>query len=524
MLSPIEKKVSYHCLTEKGVRAKKMGDRMLLDVRPEALTRLASEAFADVAFFLRTTQLKDLAAILTDNQASDNDRFVAESLLKNAIISSEGLLPLCQDTGTATIVGWRGMGVLTDGNDEEALSRGVFETYTKRNLRYSQMAPLTLFDEVNTECNLPAQIELYADKGADYRFLFIAKGGGSSNKTSLFQETKALLNEAFLEKFIREKIKVLGVAACPPYHIAIVVGGTSPEMNLKTVKYATAGMLDNLPTKGNRLGIAFRDKVWEARALKMAQESGLGAQFGGRNLAFDVRVIRLPRHAGSCPVSIAVSCNADRNILGKITADGVFLEELDKAPARFLPKSGLSFSRQPIAIDLTKPMSEILVSLKGKPVGTLVSLNGPLIVARDIAHARLKTLLDKTGTLPNYFKDHPIYYAGPAKTPEGYASGSFGPTTAQRMDGYLSDFMKQGASRVTLAKGNRNPVVAEVCKNFGGFYLGTIGGAASLMAKEHIVSSEVIDFKELGMEAVRKIVVRNLPAFILGDDGGKTLY
>jgi len=517
-------KTEYRALSGKFVAAKKCGKETLLCVKPQALTLLAREAFSDLAFFLRPAFLEQLSAILNDKTASANDRFVAEALLKNAAIAAEGVLPLCQDTGTANIIGYRGNGVLTDGRDDAALSKGVFETYAEKNLRYSQMAPLSLFEETNTGCNLPAQIDISAAEGMEYRFLFMAKGGGSSNKTALFVETAARLNEASLVPFLREKIKGLGVAACPPYRIAVVIGGTSPEMALKTVKLASANYLDTLPTRGNKYGTAFRDLEWEKRVLAIAEETGLGAQFCGKWLAHEARVIRLPRHAASCFIGIGVSCNADRNIKGKITSKGIFLEKLEKNPSRFLKNVKSALPAKPIPVDLNRPMPEILKQLSGKPVGTLVALSGALIVARDIAHARLKKALDDKGTVPDYFKDHPIYYAGPAKTPKGSPSGSFGPTTAARMDSYLPEFMKKGASPVTLAKGNRAPLVTEACKTYGGFYLGTIGGAAALVARENITSSEVVDFEELGMEAVRKIIVKDLPAFILSDNQGNNLY
>ena len=512
----------YRPLGMAGVQVESRGGRRFLAVAARALSALAREAFADLSFYLRPSFLANLAAILEDPEDSANDRFVAEALLRNAVISAEGELPLCQDTGTINIIGYKGHRVLTDGRDEEALALGAGSVYREKNLRYSQMAPLSVFDEVNTGNNLPAQIDIAAAEGEEYKFLFLAKGGGSSNKTALFQESKAFLNERSLTAFLAEKIAALGVAACPPYRIAVVVGGLSPEMTLKTVKLATTGYLDGLPGRGRRSGAAFRDAEWEGRMMDAARASGLGAQFGGRHLAHEVRFIRLPRHAGSCPVGIGVGCNADRNLKAKITAKGLFLEAVERNPGRFLKSGGPQITGIPF--DLDRPMDEIRRTLSAFPVGTLLRLSGPLVVARDIAHARLKRILDETGDVPAYFKNHPVYYAGPAKTPRGAASGSFGPTTGQRMDGYLADFMKAGASLVTLAKGNRSPAVTEACRNFGGFYLGTIGGAAALVAKEHILSSTIIDFADLGMEAVRLIMVRDLPAFILSDDKGGNLY
>jgi fumarate hydratase, class I len=508
----------YRPLGATGVRV----EARSLKVEARALSALAREAFADLSFYLRPSFLSNLAAVLDDPQASANDRFVAEALLRNAVISAEGELPLCQDTGTINVLAYKGHRVLTDGRDEEALALGAGSVYRERNLRYSQMAPLSVFDEVNTGNNLPAQIDIAAAEGEYYKFLFLAKGGGSSNKTALFQESKAFLNERSLLAFLEEKIAALGVAACPPYRIAVVVGGLSPEMTLKTVKLATAGYLDGLPGRGRKSGAAFRDAAWEARMMEAARASGLGAQFGGRHLAHEVRFIRLPRHAGSCPVGIGVGCNADRNLKAKITGKGIFLEAVERNPGRFLKSGGLQVTGTPL--DLNRPLAEIRRTLSAFPVGTLLRLSGPLVVARDIAHARLKKILDQTGDVPAFFKNHPVYYAGPAKTPRGFASGSFGPTTGQRMDGYLAAFMKAGASLVTLAKGNRSPAVTEACRAYGGFYLGTIGGAAALVAKEHILSSTSIDFADLGMEAVRLIIVRDLPAFILSDDKGGNLY
>ncbi|MCX6561062.1 MAG: FumA C-terminus/TtdB family hydratase beta subunit [Candidatus Aminicenantes bacterium] len=516
-------KAAYRKVAGSGARRVVCGGRAYWSIPAGVLTRLAREAFEDLAFYLRPSFLEKLAAILKDPAASDNDRFVARALLRNAVIAAEGELPLCQDTGTINVFGRKGHRVLTDGQDEEALVRGAAGVYRERNLRYSIMAPATVLDETNTGSNLPAQVDLAAAEGVEYKFLFMAKGGGSSNKTLLFQETKALLNEKSLQAFLVEKIAALGVAACPPYRVAVVVGGLSPEMTLKTVKLATAGYLDGLPRRGSKRGGAFRDRAWEERMLAIARETGLGAQFGGRHLAHETRFIRLPRHAGSCPVAIGVGCNADRNLKAKITAEGVFLEAVERNPARFLTGAEAG-APAGTPVDLNRPMPEILKALAALPVGTLVRLSGPLVVARDIAHARLKEQLDKAGSVPDYLKKHPVYYAGPAKTPRGYASGSFGPTTAQRMDVYLADLMKAGGSLVTLAKGNRAAGVTEACKTFGGFYLGTIGGAAALMAKEFIVASEVIDYADLGMEAVRRIVVKDLPAFVVCDDKGGNLY
>lgn len=514
----------YRLISDHFVRRVKCSGGEALQIDPKALTLLTTQAFSDLGFFLRPSFLLRLRSILDDPMASENDRYVVEALLKNAVISAEGVLPLCQDTGSAQIVAYKGHRVLTDGADEAAMAVGIRAAYQRRNFRYSLMAPLSVFEETNTGSNLPPQIDIQTSEGREYRFYFMAKGGGSSNKTSLFQESKALLEEKALEGFLAEKVRALGVAACPPYRIAVVLGGLSPEMTLKTVKLASSGFLDTLPKRGRSSGVAFRDEGWEERVMKIAQETGLGAQFGGRFLAHEIRFIRLPRHAGSCPVGIGVSCNADRNCRGKITADGVFLEELEHEPSRFLDVERLIAARPSAAIDLNRPMEAIARDLAALSVGTLVRLSGPLIVARDIAHARLWKIFRETGLVPDYFKNHPVYYAGPAKTPRGMASGSFGPTTAQRMDGYLPEFMKAGASRITVAKGNRSPKVIEACRNYGGFFLGTIGGAAALIAKEHILRSEIVDFADLGMEAVRRIIVKDLPAFIIYDDKGGNLY
>ncbi len=496
-----------------------------LRVDPKALTLLAEEAFKDVAFFFRTSHLEGLAGILDDPAASVNDRFVAAALLKNAIIAAEGLLPLCQDTGTANIVGYKGESIVTGADDARSLARGAYNAYRTKNLRYSQVAPSSMLEEANTGTNLPPQIDIQAVPGKEYKFLFVAKGGGSSNKTSLFQENKSLLeSEKRLADFLAEKIRAIGVAACPPYRLAVVIGGTSPEMTLKTVKLASTGYLDTLTTRATGEGHAYRDLEWERRVLAAAQANGLGAQFTGKYFALEARVIRLPRHAGSLPIGIGVSCNADRNIKGKITRRGVFLETLDKNPARFLGWLDKLTTEAGVQVDLDRPIDEVVADLASHPVGTRLSLNGTLIVARDIAHARLGQMLNEGKPLPAYLREHPVYYAGPAKTPKGYATGSFGPTTAQRMDSYIADFMKAGASRITVAKGNRAPAVIEACRVSNGVYLGTIGGAAALVAKENILSSEVVDFEDLGMEAVRKIVVKDLPAFIIYDNKGHNLY
>lgn len=513
----------YRKITSEYVKIGKCRGRKILQADPEGLKLLARQAFIDVNFFLRTAHLQKLADILTDPEATDNDRFVAWIMLRNSVISAEGKLPWCQDTGTAIVMAWKGENVMTGSDDAEVISRGIWETYNVKNLRYSQIVPSTMFDEKNTGNNLPAQIDISACQGDEYKFLFIAKGGGSANKTFLYQQSKSLLNEASLRKFIREKIEDLGTSACPPYHLAIVIGGTSAEMTLKTVKLASAGYLDDLPPKGDAAGRAFRDHEWEKKVEQICQEYGVGAQFGGKYFVHDVRVIRLPRHAASCPVGIGVSCSADRNIRGKITAEGIFLEQLETNPARFMPEKAPELDR-PVEIDLERPMKEILAELTKYPVKTRLSLNGTLIVARDIAHARIKQMLDEGKPMPEYFKNHPIYYAGPAKTPHGMASGSFGPTTAGRMDGYVDLFQSLGGSMIMLAKGNRSRQVIDSCKKYGGFYLGSVGGPAAILAAENILSVEVVDFEDLGMEAVRKIVVKNMPAFILTDDKGNDFF
>jgi fumarate hydratase class I len=501
-------------------------DEEILTVRPEALETLAHEAFRDVSFLYRTKHLEKVAAILDDTEASDNDRGVALALLRNAAIASGFKLPMCQDTGTATVVAKKGQRVWTGANDAEWLSKGIFSTYQCENLRYSQTVPLTMFDEVNSGTNLPAQIDILATPGGSYEFLFVAKGGGSANKSFLYQETKALLNPESLKKFLGEKLKTLGTAACPPYHLALVIGGTSAEATMKTVKLASAGYLDRLPTSGNRLGQAFRDLEWEETVMEVARKSGIGAQFGGKYFALDARVIRLPRHGASCPVGLGVSCSADRNIKAKITREGVFLEELDRNPARFIPgkyRDGLG-SEHGVPIDLNRPMAEILAELSQYKVSTPLLLTGTIIVARDIAHAKIKERLASGEGMPEYFRNHPIYYAGPAKTPAGMPSGSFGPTTAGRMDSYVDEFQAAGGSMIMIAKGNRSQAVTDACKKHGGFYLGSIGGPAALLAQENIRKVELVEYPELGMEAIYKIEVENFPAFILVDDKGNEFF
>ena len=500
-----------------------MDGRTILKVDPKALELLAERALADVSFFLRTAHLEKVAKILEDPEATDNDRFVAYTLLQNAQVAAEGQLPSCQDTGTAIVMGKKGENVWTGAEDAEWLSKGIYNTYQNRNLRYSQVVPISMFDEKNSGSNLPAQIDLYAEKGDEYKFLFLAKGGGSANKTYLYQQTKALLNEESLKKFVQQKLKEIGTAACPPYHLALVIGGTSAEANLKAVKMASAGYYDELPTEGNLGGQAFRDSEWEEKVQLICQESQIGAQFGGKYFTHDVKVIRLPRHAASCPVGIGVSCSADRNIKGKITKEGIFVEQLEENPGRLLPATAPHLEK-PVVVDLNQPMADILKLLSQHPIKTRLILNGTLIVARDIAHAKIKELLDAGKPMPEYFKNHPIYYAGPAKTPEGMPSGSFGPTTAGRMDSYVGLFQGHGGSMVMLAKGNRSPQVREACEQYGGFYLGSIGGPAAILAKENIKSVEVVDFPELGMEAVRKIEVVNFPAFIICDDKGNDFF
>jgi fumarate hydratase class I len=520
-----EDSTPYRKLTDQHVSTVEVDGRTILKIEPEALSILSGQAIRDVSHLFRPSHLAQLAKILEDSEASSNDRIVALELLKNATISSEMILPACQDTGTAIAVGKKGQDVFTGFDDEEALSYGIYQTYASSNLRYSQMAALSMYDEKNTGTNLPAQVELYATKGNEYKFLFITKGGGSANKTFLFQETRALLNEDSLMAFLGKKLPLLGTSACPPYHLAIVVGGTSAEMTLKTVKLASAHYLDTLPTTGNEHGRAFRDPVLEEKIHHMTQQMGIGAQFGGKYFCHDVRVIRLPRHGASCPVGIGVSCSADRQILGKINAEGVFLEQLETEPARFLPQpSDDTDDGEVVKLDLNRPMSELCETLSQYPVTTRLSLSGTIVVARDIAHAKLKDKLDAGEPLPDYMKNHIVYYAGPAKTPDGFASGSFGPTTAGRMDSYVDLFMKNGGSFITLAKGNRSQQVTNACKEYGGFYLGSIGGGAAILAQNNIKKVEVLEFEELGMEAVWRIEVEDFPAFIIVDDKGNDFY
>jgi len=515
----------YRLLTKEGVSTATFEGKEILKVSPDALNYLAREAFHDTNFFLRAKHLEQVAAILQDPEASPNDRYVALTLLKNAEIAARGILPMCQDTGTCAIFGKKGQQVWTGSNDAEHLSKGIYECYTKENLRYSQVAPIDMFKEVNTGTNLPAQIDLHATEGAKYEFLFVAKGGGSANKMFLFQETKALLNPKSLEKFFTDKMQLLGTSACPPYHLVFVIGGTSAEACTKILKLATTKYLDTLPTTGNEHGRAFRDVELEAKVLKLAQNAKVGAQFGGKYFALDVRIIRLPRHGASCPVAMGVSCSADRNIKGKITKDGIFLEKVEANPGRFIPTEARTFKDDNIVrIDLNRPMKDILAELSKYPVTTRVLLSGPMIVARDIAHAKLKERIDAGQGLPDYAKNHPIYYAGPAKTPTGYASGSFGPTTAGRMDSYVDLFQSHGGSLLMLAKGNRSKGVTEACKKYGGFYLGSIGGPAAILAQDNIKKVEVLEYPELGMEAIWKIEVQDFPAFILVDDKGHDFF
>ena len=499
----------------------------ILKIKPEALRLLAREALRDVSFLYRAAHLAKVAGILDDPEASPNDRGVALALLRNAAVAAGFELPMCQDTGTATIIGKKGQRVWTgSAKDEEWLSRGVFDTYQKENLRYSQTIPLSMYDEINSGTNLPAQIDIFATPGEKYEFLFVAKGGGSANKSMLFQETKALLNPAGLEKFLKEKLRSLGTAACPPYHLAVVIGGTSAEATMKTVKLASAGYLDKLPTQGSKLGQAFRDLELEETVMDLARKSGIGAQFGGKYFALDARVIRLPRHGASCPVGIGVSCSADRNIKARIDRDGIWLEELERDPARFIPaqyRSGLGH-KHGVDIDLDRPMNQILAELSKYAISTPLKLTGTIVVARDIAHAKIKERLDRGEGMPDYLKDHPVYYAGPAKTPAGAPSGSFGPTTAGRMDSYVDLFQSHGGSMVMIAKGNRSQAVTDACEKHGGFYLGSIGGPAALLAQESIKKVELLEYPELGMEAIYKIDVVDFPAFILVDDKGNEFF
>jgi fumarate hydratase, class I len=517
---------TYRKIAGGGMETTSAFGRTLLNVDPEALTLLSRTAMRDIAHLLRPSHLRQLRAILDDPEASPNDRYVARDLLQNANIAAGGVLPMCQDTGTAIVMGKRGQQVLTDGRDEEHIARGIYDAYTTLNLRYSQMAPLTMWDEKNTGSNLPAQIELYATDGDAYKFLFMAKGGGSANKSYLYQETKAVLNPGRMASFLEEKIRTIGTSACPPYHLAIVVGGTSAEYALKTAKYASARYLDTLPASGSPDGHGFRDLELEALVVDITRKIGIGAQFGGKYFCHDVRVIRLPRHGASCPVAIAVSCSADRQALAKITADGVFLEQLETDPAQYLPDPAAvtSDGAEVVAIDLSRPMAEIRAELSKYPVKTRLALTGPMVVARDIAHAKIAERLDAGEPMPSYMRDHPVYYAGPAKTPAGYASGSFGPTTAGRMDSYVERFQSAGGSFVMLAKGNRSTGVTEACKRHGGFYLGSIGGAAARLAQDCITKVEVLEYPELGMEAVWKIEVRDFPAFIIVDDKGNDFF
>jgi fumarate hydratase, class I len=515
----------YRLLSKEGLSSATFEGRAVLKIEPSVLSFLAQQAFRDCAFLLRTYHLKQLAAILEDPEASTNDRYVALTLLKNAEISAEGILPMCQDTGTSIISAKKGEQVWTGADDAEWLSRGAYECYTKENLRYSQVAPLDMWREANTGTNLPVQIDLYATPGDQYEFLFVSKGGGSANKLFLFQETKAVLNPKSFEKFVADKLGSLGTTACPPYHLVLVVGGTSAETCMKVLKLATTKYLDALPTTGNEHGRAFRDLEWEEKVMKIAQQSGIGAQFGGKYFALDVRVVRLPRHGASCPIGLGVSCSADRNIKAKITKDGIFLEKLETNPGQFIPAKHRTLKDDNIVqVDLNRPMKDILAQLSKHPVTTRLSLTGSMIVARDSAHAKLKERVDAGKGLPDYFMQHPVYYAGPAKTPKGYASGSFGPTTAGRMDSYVDLFQSLGGSMVMLAKGNRSKAVTDACKKHGGFYLGSIGGPAAILAKENIKKVEVLEYPELGMEAIWRIDVENFPAFILVDDKGNDFF
>ena len=516
-------KTRYRLITSDYVSVKEEDGRKVLMVDPAALELLSKEAVADVSFLMRASHLEKVKKILEDPESTDNDRFVAWVMLKNQVIAAGGELPSCQDTGTAIVIARKGEDVYTGTDDAEFISRGVYEIYRDRNLRYSQIVPLTMFEEKNSGSNLPAQIDIYSKPGNQYEFLFITKGGGSANKSFLYQQTKSLLNEENLTRFIMEKIKELGTSACPPYHLAVVIGGTSAEATLKVVKEASAGYMDDLPTTGNESGRAFRDLEWERRIERICQEYGVGAQFGGKYFVHDVRVIRMTRHAASCPVGIGVSCSADRNIKARIDEQGVWVEELERNPAKYMPSSAPKLE-PPVVIDLDRPMKEVLAELTRYPVKTRLILNGTLVVARDMAHARIKEMIDKGEPMPEYFKNHPVYYAGPAKTPPGMASGSFGPTTAGRMDPYVDLFQGMGGSMVMLAKGNRSRAVIDSCRKHGGFYLGSIGGPAAILAQQNIKSVEVVDFEELGMEAVRKIRVENFPAFILTDDKGNDFF
>jgi fumarate hydratase, class I len=520
-----EDTTDYRHLTSDGVTTRQALHRDFIEIEPGVLSLLTQTAMHDIAHLLRPGHLRQLRSILDDPQASPNDRFVARDLLQNACIAAGGILPMCQDTGTAIVSGHRGQNVLTSGHDEEHIARGVFDAYTTLNLRYSQMAPLTMWEERNTGSNLPAQIEIQATDGDEYEFLFMAKGGGSANKSYLFQETKAVLSPAAMEKFLEQKIRSIGTSACPPYHLAIVVGGTSAEFALKTAKYASARYLDTLPTAGSATGHGFRDPELEQQVLEITRRTGIGAQFGGKYFCHDVRVIRLPRHGASCPVAIAVSCSADRQALGKITRDGVFLERLETDPAQYLPDADEDdLGADVVRIDLSRPMEEIRAELSRYPIKTRLALTGPMVVARDIAHAKISERIASGEPMPAYLRDHAVYYAGPAKTPEGYASGSFGPTTAGRMDSYVERFQAAGGSMVMLAKGNRSAAVTQACQKYGGFYLGSIGGAAARLARDCITKVDVLEYPELGMEAVWKIEVRDFPAFIVVDDKGNDFF
>jgi fumarate hydratase class I len=525
-LFPLAKDTTpYRLLTEDHVSISDFDGQKILKVAPEALTLLARQAMRDASFLLRPVHLEQVAAILDDPKASDNDRGVALAMLKNAEVAAQGVLPLCQDTGTATIMAKKGQRVWTGGGDEKFLTAGVAETYRKENLRYSQTMPLTIYEEKNSGNNLPAQIDIYATDGMEYSFLFVAKGGGSANKTFLFQQTKALLNPESLEAFLVEKMKTLGTAACPPYHLACVIGGTSAEACLKTVKLATTGYLDGLPTQGSDTGQAFRDPALEEKLLQAAYRTGIGAQFGGKYFALDVRAVRLPRHGASCPIGIGVSCSAHRNVKARINKDGIWIEQLEQNPGRLIPERyRAKRDHDVVKIDLNRPMSEITAELSKHPIKTRLSLTGTIVVARDMAHGKIKERLDRGEEMPQYMKDHPVYYAGPAKTPEGMPSGSFGPTTAGRMDSYVDLFQSHGGSLVMLAKGNRSRQVTEACKKHGGFYLGSIGGPGALLAKDHIKNVELLEYPELGMEAIYKIEVEDFPAFIVVDDKGNDFF
>jgi fumarate hydratase, class I len=515
----------FYLLTKDHIAVSSFEGKEILKIEAEGLTKLTNIALRDCSFLLRPAHHQQVASVLSDAEASENDKFVALTMLRNAEISAKGVLPFCQDTGTAIVIGKKGQQVWTEGNDEEALSKGVYKTYTEENLRYSQTIPLDMYNEKNSGCNLPAQIDLYATQGNEYKFLFIAKGGGSANKTYLYQETKALLNPKSLEAFLIDKMRNLGTAACPPYHIAFVIGGTSAEANLKTVKLASAKYYDNLPTAGNDGGQAFRDIELEKKILKAAQQLGIGAQFGGKYFAYDVRIIRLPRHGASCPVGLGVSCSADRNIKAKINKEGIWIEKLEDNPGKYIPEKLRSQGEgDAVKINLNQPMNEILSELTKFPVATRLSLTGTIVVGRDIAHARLKERIDLGESLPQYLIDHPVYYAGPAKTPKGMASGSFGPTTAGRMDSYVSEFQSKGGSLIMLAKGNRSQDVTDSCKKYGGFYLGSIGGPAAILAQNNIKKVELLEYPELGMEAIWKIEVVDFPAFILVDDKGNDFF